>query len=733
MRVLGTFEIEGIPTNAFEGRKTRSLVRMLAASVGQPVHPDRLIDALWGDALPARPERELSVLASRARSVLGTDRLVRSDAGLALAADWFDLVAFDQFATEARARLDAGAFGTARSAASAALALVRGPFVADEPGDGWVDQARDAVQRRISLLRSLAAEASLADGSIGDAVAFGEAALTDDPFDEAALRVVMRSHVAAGRPGSALAAYAALRSRLAEELGVSPTSETEALHTAILVEEPLAAEPELGPDVVVSTLAVALPGRRAELARLDAALTRSARGAELIEIRGEAGIGKTCLVEHWAAGAQAAGATVLTGRSDELGSALALQPVADAIVSYQRSVGIDPAELLADDAGLLGPLLGFVAPEGGARIPGPTATADAIQTSVFAALARTLPGLGGEGPTALVLDDAHLAGPSTLAWLAFVLRRRADIPLLIVAVRRTGEGPDLPSTEVVDVGPLDRDAAREVIGDDRLDDLFLRSGGNPLFLVELAQSPHDHVPESIVQSVSTRCARAGDIAATLQTAAILGDAVDLGVLAEVLDRAPLALIAHLEEAVTRGFLEERDGRFVFRHALVREALAADTAASRQALVHREAARVLSARADANSLDIAHHARQAGDRSLAARSLVVAAAQAAARLDLTGAEELLDEAIGLDDHVEARLQRARVRIARNDLDAADLDAIAAADGDRVRSLEPPGLDRPAPPRHGVGHPAGPGGRPPRGRPGGPRELSRRGRLRPSRHR
>ena len=58
--------------------------------------------------------------------------------------------------------------------------------------------------------------------------------LDADPYDEAALRLVMRAQAAAGRPASALAAYARFRQRLAEDLGVDPAPETTALHTALL-------------------------------------------------------------------------------------------------------------------------------------------------------------------------------------------------------------------------------------------------------------------------------------------------------------------------------------------------------------------------------------------------------------------------------------------------------------------------------------------------------------------
>lgn len=71
----------------------------------------------------------------------------------------------------------------------------------------------------------LAAEAMLAGGDGSSARGAAEAVLDDDPYDETALRLVMRADVAAGRPAAALAVYPAVRQRLAEELGVDPALE----------------------------------------------------------------------------------------------------------------------------------------------------------------------------------------------------------------------------------------------------------------------------------------------------------------------------------------------------------------------------------------------------------------------------------------------------------------------------------------------------------------------------
>src|SRR3954470_2310284 len=127
VRVLGGFAVDGMATTAVGTRKARTLLKVLALGRGTAVPVDRIVDALWGDAPPARANDQVAVLASRLRGTLGRDRITFGDGGDALRADWLDLDAFDALARDARERLNDGDAPAALSAASAALGLVRGP------------------------------------------------------------------------------------------------------------------------------------------------------------------------------------------------------------------------------------------------------------------------------------------------------------------------------------------------------------------------------------------------------------------------------------------------------------------------------------------------------------------------------------------------------------------------------------------------------------------------------
>jgi tetratricopeptide (TPR) repeat protein len=282
-------------------------------------------------------------------------------------------------------------------------------------------------------------------------------------------------------------------------------------------------------------------------------------------------------------------------------------------------------------------------------------------------------------PVVLVVDDVHLAGPTTLAWLRMAGRRGRR--LLVVATRRTGEGGELQPDRVITLGPLGEPATRQLVGAERARALYERSGGHPLFLVELAAAdPGEDLPASIRDWAAARAEALGPAASTVTTAAVLGPDVDLDLLAQVMQLPAAVVLDHLETAVRGRLLEARANGFAFRHELVREALASVPAGARTAQLHREAARALSARPRQDPLAVAWHARLAGDASMAASALMAAADLAYGRADVAEAERLLDEAVTLEDGAPVRVRRSRMRMLRGDLNGADQDAAKALDLD-----------------------------------------------------
>ena len=290
VRLLGGLMVEGLEAREVGSRKARTLLAALAVARGAPVGADALAEVLWGEALPAKPSDQVGVLVSRLRGVLGADRIVRSDAGYALRPDWLDLDDLEAGTAQAVEQLQRGEAVEARLRATMALDVARGRLLPEEDGR-WLDAPRAAVDRTLSTAALVAAEAALAVGDAWGAAAAAGAGLDRDPYDEAALRALMRAHAAAGRPASALAAYADVRARLADDLGVSPSEETEALHQSLLGEEPAspaaAAATEETWDPLVHRARLELAAFDVDAARRDAEeAVRRGAGAGALEVAG---------------------------------------------------------------------------------------------------------------------------------------------------------------------------------------------------------------------------------------------------------------------------------------------------------------------------------------------------------------------------------------------------------------------------------------------------------------
>ncbi|MFD5749011.1 BTAD domain-containing putative transcriptional regulator [Streptomyces sp. NPDC127033] len=219
--------------------KVRALLADLIAHDGKPVSADRLVHDLWGDDLPGKPTGALQAKVSQLRRVLGRDRVVRQASGYRLrldpAIDEVDAGRFHALVAEARPARDP----RARAALlTEALDLWRGHAYADFADEEFVrGAARRLAEQRLSVVEEQA-EARL---DAGDHVLLaGELAdlVARHPLRERLRALQIRALYMAGRQSDALASYEALRSRLAEDLGVDPSPALSALHRALLRQDP---------------------------------------------------------------------------------------------------------------------------------------------------------------------------------------------------------------------------------------------------------------------------------------------------------------------------------------------------------------------------------------------------------------------------------------------------------------------------------------------------------------
>jgi len=675
VRVLGEFAVDGLDLTTLGSRKARQLLLLLALGRGRPVAVDRLIDALWGDGPPANPADQLAVLVSRVRRRIGAERVARSDAGYRLQYDWLDVDELDAAVAEAHRR---GAAGNARGAVAAvrvALTLMRGEPTTAGMDSEWVVAQVGSVRRGVDQARRAVAGVLVGAGQCLDAIDVLRSDLDVDSYDEDRVRLLMRAEAGAGRTGAALAAFAALRERLQQDLGTDPAPATLELHTAIV-------RGELGvPAPPIRAGSGRLVGRDRELRRLDELAERAmAEGPIVVVIRGEAGIGKTTLLAAWRARRAADGAAVLHGSCGLLERAVPLDAVMVALAQHLRGLPApEVAAVLGPERELLAPMLGL---EPSPRSEPLLADRDLGPMVLFGALTTVLGRLTERQHLALVLDDAHLAGPALAEWLRFLVRR--PMPLLVLVAARPDEGAEFSATLTMTLGPLDLAAVTELVGADRAPSLHARSGGHPLFLAALAVAGDHDLPESLIAAVRRRCDELGEPGDLVRAAAVLGPRLDVDLLAAVFRRPTMAVLDDVELAARRGLLVESSGRFVFRHELVRGALVAVSSVGRQALLHREAGRALDGRPDVDPVEVAEHARLGGDLPRAARFLRVAAARAGERYDHDTAERLLDEAIALVPEPQTWLARARVRTRRGayaealaDVERANSAGVAAA--------------------------------------------------------
>ncbi|MEU1331307.1 BTAD domain-containing putative transcriptional regulator [Streptomyces sp. NPDC005865] len=251
---LAVWDGEGEPVRVPE-TKVRALLADLLVHEGRPVSADRLIDDLWGDAPPGNPANALQAKVSQLRRVLGRDRVVHQAPGYRLricAAAGAELAGDEVVGDEvAGDEVDADRFRALADAARAegdpalraqlltrALGLWRGPAYADLADEAFVRGAADRLEEQRLAVLEEQAEARLAAGD--HTLLTGELAdlVARHPLRERLRAVQLRALYLAGRQSEALASYAELRGRLADELGLDPGPELAALYGAILRQDP---------------------------------------------------------------------------------------------------------------------------------------------------------------------------------------------------------------------------------------------------------------------------------------------------------------------------------------------------------------------------------------------------------------------------------------------------------------------------------------------------------------
>lgn len=227
------------------------------------------------------------------------------------------------------------------------------------------------------------------------------------------------------------------------------------------------------------------------------------------------------------------------------------------------------------------------------------------------------------GVTGIVVEDLHWADEATLDWLSHLSRRIADSRALVVVscrddepqsdgrLRTTmGQMATHRSTRRLALPPLTPDAVRRLAGPDVADPnrVFELTAGNPFFVSELLSVAPDAVPQSVADVVTARTLLLSPEAQRLvAAAAVIGRPATAGLLAAVSGVAA----GSLDDCVSTGILIADGLAFRFRHELARLAVEQGVPAYQRSELHRIALVALE-REGADHAELAHHADAAGD-------------------------------------------------------------------------------------------------------------------------
>lgn len=671
-RILGPLEvIAGGAPRPIAGAKCRALLTLLALRAGQTVTRDRLIDDLWAGAAPASAESTLHTYISHLRKELEPERspgrppqlLVTSGPGYVLRSDpgHVDARRFEHLVGEGRRLLHEDAGGNRRAAEvlRQALALWRGPALADAPATPTIEAeiARLEEMRLVAVEERI--EADLADGRHAELVGELEALTAAHPLRERLRGQHMLALYRSGRQVEALRSYQAARRALVDELGIEPGPALRRLEQAILDQEAQlepARPARSAPPPRVARIRATRPaasspfvGREIEQARLAAAWADArAQRRQAVLVGGEPGIGKTRLAGQIALRAEQDGALILTGRcTEDLG--VSYQPFAEALRQHVSTCAPDQLgdALGADlrDLARLVPTLAHHLAEAPAAVrPEPEVERWRLFEAVLAVLATA----ARDTPVLLMIDDLHWAAKPTLLLLRHLLCSSEAMALMIVATYRDTEVSrpladlladlrreqgitrmTLTGLDPAEVASLvvAADERRGASGEaDLARAVHAATAGNPFFIEEvlrhLAEIGALHrgavslgLPEGVREVVARRLRRLSDSAnVALTVAAVTGAEFDL----ELLETAGTGLgddelLDALDEVVAAKVVIEVEGlpgRYRFTHALVRQTIYRGLSPAQRARLHRQVGQAIeAAHADDPGEDLAslaHH-------------------------------------------------------------------------------------------------------------------------------
>ena len=676
---------DGAPVT-FDTRKATALLALLAVT-GREHSREQLADLLWPEADSVKGRASLRRTLSVTAAVMG-DGLVVSRAAIALdpALVRVDVREFHALI----GRPDAASLERAAS-------LYRGDFLAGFTLRGcaefeeWQESVSEELRQALARGLQRLVAACIADGALERAAGHARRWLQLDPLHEPAHQVIIRLHGWAGQRSAAMRQYRSLVRVLDRDLAVRPLPETTRLYddvragrlgpppvpaAAPAADDPAPDKDDPAPDRVAAagTATWPLVGRTAELDTLRAAWRAAGRDGghsgigrrgRVVAIAGEAGSGKTRLIAELRAEAAEAGAAVLAARGHDGETGLPFVLAAD-LLRTALAVRPDlPDTLPAQTAAMAGRLIPALAASHPDTAAPPLDSPVAV-TRLYAAIADTLQAAagGGDEPAGIVVvEDVHWADSSSLGLLAYLVRRLADWPLLLVLswqpeqagrlrVLRTAlaEAESQSLGQTVEPGPFGPEAIGTLLGLDgmpRIDvsRLLAETRGLPMLVREYVEAlraagePEAGVgepgawwpPASVRDLLRTRLQAVSEAARQMLTAAaVLGSDNDADLLRAVSGRGEDEIVEAIDDALARSLLTEipppgpqQAPSYGFPYEALRRTVYESATLARRRLLHGRAADALVRRherdpATTRAAAVADHLQRAGRDEQAAQ-------------------------------------------------------------------------------------------------------------------
>jgi DNA-binding SARP family transcriptional activator len=453
--------INGKPVHdqAWDRRKTKSLLMLLLTAPGKLFSPAEIREALWPESEHEAIAGSLHAMISKLRRVLEPDlprgrfsKYIRTERGgyrfASHPACTFDIEEVRSSLQQGREAQRLQKWEEAIAHYQRAFSRYRGDYLADEPDADWILPHREKWRRVQNTLLFSKSECYLSQGQYTAAIEMCQTLLQKDGCHEAAYRQLMLCHYVSGRLNEVVTLFRQCNDALKRELGIEPSQETVSLYQQILRRNVPGIDRVPRSPLTVKRVhripyslgRLPFVGREHEVASIAASLKMASRQqGSIVLIEGEPGIGKTRLAEEVFVYARTLDFLTAIGRCYPPGLMRPYEPITEILRQILKGPGRE--DLLS-----LSPFWLSCAARILPEIPLPPNTpplpslpSDQEKQRLFEAIRQLLVGLSSRTPLVLLFDDLHWADDETIMFLQLLLRSIAQERVLILVTYRPEE------------------------------------------------------------------------------------------------------------------------------------------------------------------------------------------------------------------------------------------------------------------------------------------------------